>query len=329
MSRSGQEWLKKDTPLSKSFFLVTSSANSVKLLPWCISSGIPFHNMHDTLPSTTWQGGNIPATVAAPEQEESPTVGLSSIPAYLTETPPPILPLLLDLPLVGTLPMGHPFFKSTSSPLQKKWDCSPSGSFGNHHGKRTHVHSPEAEVRSEHSSAWSGGNMPKMVPETRPSTEEWGWEPANPPSSPTRATADPDDGTAAASSWSTEDQPSSDSDSSRENLADSNLDTASGDYIMCSDTDEVSIQTAHKQYQRRVRTSCKLSKGNIWTEAQLKRINDSHQDMLGHNHDIIRLEQKHSLVEDCNSFEIQKMMVRTDKLHHITAAMGSKIHTIE
>ena len=47
---------------------------------------------------------------------------------------------------------------------------------------------------------------------------------------------------------------------------------ASRDCVMCSDTDEVSIQTACKKYQWRVRASCKLSKGNIWTEAQLKRI---------------------------------------------------------
>ena len=62
-------------------------------------------------------------------------------------------------------------------------------------------------------------------------------------------------------------------------VADSNLDTASEDCVMSSDPAEVSIGTAHKKYQRRVRESCKLSKGTIWTEAQWKRINNSHQDM--------------------------------------------------
>ena len=34
-----------------------------------------------------------------------------------------------------------------------------------------------------------------------------------------------------------------------------------------------------------------------------------------------------TLVEDCNSFKIQKMMIRTDQLLHIVEATGSKIHT--
>ena len=83
-----------------------------------------------------------------------PTLGPSSSPAHLTETHPPIVPLLLDLPFVGTPPMGCPFFESTAGLFAEKvGPCSPSSSFGNHHAVRGHMFcSPEAEVRSEHSS---------------------------------------------------------------------------------------------------------------------------------------------------------------------------------
>ena len=112
-------------------------------------------------------------------------------------------------------------------------------------------------------------------------------------------------------------------------MDDSNIDTASRDCDSCSDTDEVSIQTACKKYQRRVWVSCRLSKGNLWTEAQLKRFCKSHQDVWGHDHKSIRTEQDHTLVEEHNSFEMWKMMVRTDQLLCIAEATGSKIYTRE
>ena len=150
---------------------------------------------------------------------------------------------------------------------------------------------------------------------------------AVPPYSPARATIDPEDGTVAESSKSTRDHVSLDSESSRENVDDSDLGTASRDCISCSDTDEVSVQTACKKYWKRVQASCRLSKGSLWMEAQLKRISDSCQDVWGHNHKSIRTEQDHTLVEDCNSSEMWKMMVRTDQLLCIAEATGYKIYT--
>ena len=118
-------------------------------------------------------------------------------------------------------------------------------------------------------------------------------------------------------------------DSSRENVDDSDMDTASGDCVSCSDRCEVSIQTAHKRYWKRVWTSCRLSKGSLWMEAQLKRISEHHQDVWGHDHECVRVEQKCALAEDCNSFEMRKVMIRTDQMLCITEATGSKIHTRE
>ena len=128
--------------------------------------------------------------------------------------------------------MGHSFFESLAGPLQKRRDCSPSGSFGNHHGKRTWVNSPEVDVRSEHRSTWSGNCTAEVIPDNRPSSAQQKQGSSNPLSSPTKAI--PHDGTAAGSSKSTGNWTSSVSGSSCGNMADSNLDTASGDFLSCS-----------------------------------------------------------------------------------------------
>ena len=97
---------------------------------------------------------------------------------------------------------------------------------------------------------------------------------------------------------------SSSSELSRDNVDNSDMDTASGDCLSCSDTDELSVQTAHKKYQKNIWASCKLSKSNLRMETQQKRINNSHHDVWGNNHKIFRTEQKCTLVEDCTSFEM-------------------------
>ena len=61
----------------------------------------------------------------------------------------------------------------------------------------------------------------------------------------------------------------------------------------------------------------------------MKRIRDSHQDVWGHDHKIIRTEQKCALSEDCTSFEMRRMTTRPNQLLHIAEAMGSKIYTRE
>ena len=51
--------------------------------------------------------------------------------------------------------------------------------------------------------------------------------------------------------------------------------------------------------------------------------------MWGHNYKSIRTEWDCALAEDCNSFEMPKLMVRTDQLLCIAEATGSKIYTRE
>ena len=74
-------------------------------------------------------------------------------------------------PLGGHFSMGCPFFLSTADPLQKKWGHFPSDSFKNHQGKRTHIHSPEADIKTEPRSLWGNKTMHKLVPEAGASTK--------------------------------------------------------------------------------------------------------------------------------------------------------------
>ena len=112
-------------------------------------------------------------------------------------------------------------------------------------------------------------------------------------------------------------------------MADSDLDMASRDCLSCCDTDDVSVQTAQKKYRKRLRASCKLSKGSDWTETQMKRIGDSHQDIWGHDHKIIRTEWKTHSSREHTSFEMKRMTTRTDQLVRIARATGCKIYTRE
>ena len=146
--------------------------------------------------------------------------------------------------------------------------------------------------------------MPDLTPETRIGSGQHRWEFSSPSPSLTRGPADSNDDMATGSSRNTGDQVSSDSGLSKGNSADSDLDTASGGCLSCSDTDEVSARMAHKKYRKRVRVSCKLNKGMDWMDGQMKRIKGGHQDVWGHDHKIVRAEQKHALADDCTSFEM-------------------------
>ena len=91
--------------------------------------------------------GKATSTSACTLKPEEPSVSeLLSSPAHSTEIPSAI-PLLLDLPFEGTHSLGHSFSESLVSCSQEKTDHSLSGSFGECHGKRTQVNSPEVRVK--------------------------------------------------------------------------------------------------------------------------------------------------------------------------------------
>ena len=72
----------------------------------------------------------------------------------------------------------------------------------------------EIEAKSEHSSTQGEEDITALASEVGPSSEQQGQGPTSPPSSPTKATADPDDGTVGEASRCTGDQ---DSESSNNN----------------------------------------------------------------------------------------------------------------
>ena len=111
----------------------------------------------------------------------------------------------------------------------------------------------KVKVRVESSSTHGDQDTPELVPEIgpRPNSEQGGQEPAS-SLSPSSAIIGLVDETMAGSPTNTEDLASSSSESSRGNVNNSDMDTVSGDCLSCSDIDEVSVQTAHKQCRKRI-----------------------------------------------------------------------------
>ena len=160
---------------------------------------------------------------------------------------------LTRYPLHRYSPSGAPICWVPCYPTKKKWDHSPSGSLNNHCDKRTHVNPQEVKARSEHSTTQG-----ELVLEAGLSFKQQGQEPTSPPSSPARATTDPDNGTVAGSLRSTRNEASSDSDLSREDEANSDMDTASGDCVTCLDTDK----EPYEPHRRNTRRGYKLPVGS-------------------------------------------------------------------
>ena len=231
-------------------------------------------------------------------------------------------------PLVGTPLLEHPLAHFLAILPKGKWDHSPSDSPNHLHAKRACITSPEVEVGSEDSSTWGDNHTPNLTLEIWTSSRQHRQKSSSPSTSSIRGPANPDDKVVAGSSNSTKDQTSLDSGPSKWNMADFDLDTASGDCLPCSDTDNISIWTARKKYRKRVRASCKIIKGSDWMETQMKRIGDICQDIWGHDHKIARTEWRHALVEDHTSFEMRRM-TRTDQLLCIAEATSCKIYTRE
>ena len=281
-------WMIEQTDASfQEVFSQVSSADSIKLLPWCISAAVPLSYRSGMVATATQQDEDISA---ASEPHGSLAPCPSSSPVHPPGTPPLPVPPLLDIPLVGTPPVGHPFAEFLAISTQKKQDCSPSSLLNHHHNKRTHVASQEIKIRSEHSSAQGNKDMPERIPGTGISFEQQQQESVSSPSSPTRDTANLEDGTVAGSPKSTRDQASLDSELSRENVDDSDMDTATRDCISCSRQRWGVHTNCLQEVPDEGMGFCRLSKGSLWMEAQLKRISKNCQDMWGHNHECVRAE---------------------------------------
>ena len=94
-------------------------ADSIKLLPWCISSTVPLCYMNGPLATTAQQDEDVPATTTASDPEDSMVAAPSNGQACPPRTLPlPVLPLP-DIPFVGSPVVGHPFAKFLAIPTQE------------------------------------------------------------------------------------------------------------------------------------------------------------------------------------------------------------------
>ena len=189
MNRSGAR-------MAQEVFVMASPMELIKLLPWCISSAVPSQYINEALVTAVWLGENTPATTAVPE-----TSGVTHSGAFWqsnspSETPLPIIPLLPDLPFMGTPLVGYTFDEFLATSRQKKWHHSPSGSLDHQCSKRTGFASEEVKTGSDHSSTQDEGNMLGLILEAGPSSGQYEKETSSPLSCPSRAMADPDDVTA-------------------------------------------------------------------------------------------------------------------------------------
>ena len=182
----------------------------------------------------------------------------------------------------------------------KEWDCSSSSTPEGQGGKRDHAGTKKSSVSSRCStlpiqpvaSHSSGKQKPELI---------------NHPSSPVKVEVSGDD----------VNQSGGESDSSSDSLeiaAGSGPKSATEDFLMCSDTDEAAIKSAHKKFWKKVQASCSNTKGYLWLEAQQKQISNSCRAVWESDYGVVKTEWELVLKEDHHSFEVNKMKDRTEQL---------------
>ena len=112
-------------------FSMARATDLIMLLPWCVANALLFCYMSEVMAMAIKQDEDIPATTSVSEPEGSTALGCSSSPAHPTGTPP-LVPLLPDIPFVGTTLLWCLFPEFTAGPTQTKWDHSSSGSLDSH-----------------------------------------------------------------------------------------------------------------------------------------------------------------------------------------------------
>ena len=109
-------------------------ADSIRILPWCVSSiALPLCYMSRVLATTMQQDEDILATTTASEPEGSLAPGPSSSPACPPRTLPLPVPPLPDIPFVGTPTVGCLFAEFLAIPTQKSGTALSSSSIGSDH----------------------------------------------------------------------------------------------------------------------------------------------------------------------------------------------------
>ena len=92
-------------------------ADSIKLLPWCISVAVLLCYMNRMMATALQEDENV---TAASEPEGSLAPGPSSSPVHPPGTPPLPVPSLPDISFIGTPSVGHSFAEFLAISIQKK-----------------------------------------------------------------------------------------------------------------------------------------------------------------------------------------------------------------
>ena len=174
--------------------------------------------------------------------------------------------------LATSTPVRFPFFMLTINPKHKKWNHSSDSAPDDLHGKRAHAKIKESNVSSRCSTS-------TVQPEARSGetvlTASHSFNLPEPklidlPFSPVKGATDPTNGFTVEALESTRDhgrdftmgvskddinpggdEPNPDSDS-LESAADSGHESATGDCLTCSDTEEAAVKSAHKKFHEQV-----------------------------------------------------------------------------
>ena len=99
---------------------------------------------------------------------------------------------------------------------------------------------------------------------------------------------------------------------SQESIADSNLESANGVCLSCSDTEEAAVRYAHQKFCKKVWTSCRLTRWSLWKVSQMALIDNNCQAVWGSDFSIVKEEQDLALKEDFGSFQMDMMAIQTD-----------------
>ena len=111
---------------------------------------------------------------------------------------------------------------------------------------------------------------------------------------------------------------------SQESITNYGPESATGDCLKFTDTEEVAVISAQNKCCKKVQAPCSITKGCLWREGKWRQIADSCHTVWVSDYEVIKTEQDLALKEDCSSFEVNKMMVRTNKLLKIKEATHSK-----
>ena len=112
---------------------------------------------------------------------------------------------------------------------------------------------------------------------------------------------------------------------SRESVTDSSPESVTwDDCLMCLDSKDVTVKSAHKKFHKKVSTSCSPTKQSLWKDAQLEQIGNNHKTVWGNNYKSIKIEWDLPQDRDPSSFKVGGMMVCTNQLLHIEVATNER-----